>query len=162
MAAIVSILLLPLGPLLIPRLYLIFLLIYFTCFLYTQINHVFKFWITASNIKKTIRRWNQLHDSFPASSDNEKNGGGNSASSAPASPTPTPTRERYPTPMNDDDNDDERMNDMETSLKLYDDNHFVHAFIVPNYAEPEALLRDTIKRLANHRYVPPFELKANG
>ncbi|KAI8061050.1 hypothetical protein BC940DRAFT_245553 [Gongronella butleri] len=40
---------------------------------------------------------------------------------------------------------------MEASLKLYEDSHFYHAFIVPNYAEPEALLRDTIKRLANHR-----------
>ncbi|KAI8330763.1 hypothetical protein BC941DRAFT_440104 [Chlamydoabsidia padenii] len=151
MAAIVSILLLPLGPLLIPRFYLIFLLIYFTCFLYTQINHVFKFWLTVSNIKKTIRRWNQLNNNnnnnnnttMTNMNDNEKEG--TSASSAPASPTPTPTRERYPIM------DDDRLNEMETNLKLYDDNHFVHAFIVPNYAEPEALLRDTIKRLANHR-----------
>ncbi|KAI9264899.1 hypothetical protein BDA99DRAFT_436977 [Phascolomyces articulosus] len=40
---------------------------------------------------------------------------------------------------------------MEASLKLYEESHFIHAFIVPNYAEPEGLLRDTIKRLANHR-----------
>jgi hypothetical protein len=171
MAAIVSILLLPLGPLLIPRFYLIFLLIYFTCFLYTQINHVFKFWITVSNIKKTIRNWNMnernntnsntttttinttttttttntTNNDITNSTMNEKDA--SAAYSAPASPTPTPTRERYPSVAEDD----ERMNDMESTLKLYDDNHFVHAFIVPNYAEPEALLRDTIKRLANHR-----------
>ncbi|CAO3591855.1 unnamed protein product [Absidia cylindrospora] len=161
MAAIVSILLLPLGPLLIPRFYLIFLLIYFTCFLYTQINHVFKFWITVSNIKKTIRNWN-LNDRHNLNNSNSNNTNNDStttstfhdgekgisaAASAPASPSPTPTRERYSTLAEDDD----RFNEMEASLKLYEDSHFIHAFIVPNYAEPEALLRDTIKRLANHR-----------
>ncbi|KAI8079375.1 hypothetical protein BDF21DRAFT_363139 [Thamnidium elegans] len=100
MAAIGSVLLLPLGPLLIPRTYICFLLVYFTVFLYTQVSHLFKFYITATKMKKNIRAWNQH---------------------------------------------------METSLKLYDDSHFIHAFIVPNYAEPEALLRDTIKRIANHK-----------
>ncbi|KAI8089188.1 uncharacterized protein BX664DRAFT_385717 [Halteromyces radiatus] len=153
MAAIVSILLLPLGPLLIPRFYLIFLLIYFTCFLYTQINHVFKFWITVSNIKKTIRNWN-LNERNNDNNNNNNNNinndgekGSSAASSAPASPSPTPTRERYPSLADED----ERLDEMEASLKLYEDSHFIHAFIVPNYAEPEALLRDTIKRLANHR-----------
>lgn len=98
MAAIASILLLPLGPLLIPRIYIIFLLVYFTSFLYTQVNHIFKFYITASKMKKAIRRWADEEESA-----------------------------------------------------LYDNSSLVHVFIVPNYAEPEALLRDTIKRLANHR-----------
>ncbi|CAO3633343.1 unnamed protein product [Cunninghamella blakesleeana] len=144
MAAIVSILLLPLGPLLIPRFYLLFLLIYFTCFLYTQINHVFKFWITVSNIKKTIRNWNLNERN---NTNNNNNTPSSTVSSSPASPSPTPTRERYPTSSDDD----ERFNEMEQTLKLYEDSHFIHAFIVPNYAEPEGLLRDTIKRLANHR-----------
>ncbi|KAG1204991.1 hypothetical protein G6F35_011943 [Rhizopus arrhizus] len=39
----------------------------------------------------------------------------------------------------------------EEESALYDNSSLVHVFIVPNYAEPEALLRDTIKRLANHR-----------
>lgn len=98
MAAIASILLLPLGPLLIPRIYIIFLLAYFTSFLYTQVNHIFKFYITASKMKSAIRHWN----------DEEENA-------------------------------------------LHDPSSLIHAFIVPNYAEPEALLRDTIKRLANHK-----------
>jgi hypothetical protein len=98
MAAIASILLLPLGPLLIPRFYIIFLLVYFMCFLYTQVNHLFKFYITAKKMTKTVRRWTDEEESA-----------------------------------------------------LYDDTQLIHAFIVPNYAEPEALLRDTIKRLANHK-----------
>lgn len=122
MAAIGSVLLLPLGPLLIPRTYIWFLLVYFTLFLYTQVSHVFKFYLTATKITKNIRAWNQR-----STSDEEMI---------------TKPRER----INDQD-----LDDMEASLQLYENNHFIHAFIVPNYAEPEALLRDTIKRLANHK-----------
>lgn len=122
MAAIGSVLLLPLGPLLIPRTYIWFLLVYFTLFLYTQVSHVFKFYLTATKMTKNIRAWNQR-----LTSDEEMI---------------TKPRERI---------DDQDLDDMETSLQLYEDNHFIHAFIVPNYAEPEALLRDTIKRLANHK-----------
>lgn len=137
-SAIASVLLLPLGPMLVPRFYLIFLICYFTFFLYTQINHLFKFYITTSRIKRTIRAWNtsqRLH-----ANDNSN------ASSAVASPAPTPTREGYSL-------EDEQLVDMEASLKPYEDSQLTHAFIIPNYSEPEALLRDTIKRLANHRYV---------
>lgn len=119
MAAIGSVLLLPLGPLLIPRTYIWFLLIYFTLFLYTQVSHVFKFYLTATKMKQNIRAWNQRS---------------------------TMEEEKTKPRLNDQD-----LNDMETSLQLYEENHFIHAFIVPNYAEPEALLRDTIKRLANHK-----------
>ncbi|KAI8879450.1 hypothetical protein K501DRAFT_193579 [Backusella circina FSU 941] len=111
MTALGSILLLPLGPLLIPRFYLVFLLVYFTCFLYTQVNHVFKFYITASKMERVVRQWNQTQQQ---------------------------------------QHDDEGLADMENA-PLYHDSSFIHAFIVPNYAEPEALLRDTIKRLANHK-----------
>ena len=133
MAAIASILLLPLGPLLIPRTYIIFLLIYFIIFLYTQVNHLFKFYVTASKMKKNIRNWNQRS----ITDDKEE--------TVTTSPKLSNTsRERITS-------SDEDLDTMETSLKLYEDSHFVHAFIVPNYAEPEALLRDTIKRLANHK-----------
>ncbi|KAI9024925.1 hypothetical protein CLU79DRAFT_699860 [Phycomyces nitens] len=123
MAAIGSILLLPLGPLLIPRLYLIFLLFYFTCFLYTQINHVFKFYLTAKNMKRTIRQWNTRN--------------------SPTSGNSSPSRDRTMS-------DEGRLEEMESSLKTFERSSLIQAFIVPNYAEPEALLRDTIKRLANH------------
>jgi hypothetical protein len=133
MAAIGSVLLLPLGPLLIPRTYIVFLLIYFTIFLYTQVNHVFKFYITATKMAKTIREWNQRSNK------------GNTTEKVDTTTNATTitTRERITSV--------EELEEMETSLNPYDESHFIHAFIVPNYAEPEALLRDTIKRLANHK-----------
>jgi hypothetical protein len=134
MTAIGSVLLLPLGPLLIPRTYIVFLLLYFTVFLYTQVNHVFKFYLTATKMISTIRNWNQRSENTTTADTN----------TAPASPTTTTTRERITSV--------DELEDMETALNTtYDDSHFIHAFIVPNYAEPEALLRDTIKRLANHK-----------
>lgn len=132
MTAIGSVLLLPLGPLLIPRAYIVFLLIYFTVFLYTQVSHVFKFYLTATKMISTIRHWNQHTSTVTDDTTN-----------TPSSPVTTTTRERITSV--------DELEDMETALKTYDDNYFIHAFIVPNYAEPEALLRDTIKRLANHK-----------
>ncbi|CAO3593161.1 unnamed protein product [Absidia cylindrospora] len=140
MAAIVSILLLPLGPLLIPLLD--------HCLKYQENHTSLEFErnnLNSNNNTHVNDNVNNNNNSTTVMIDDEKDGF--AASSAPASPSPTPTRERYPSVAEDD----ERMNDMEASLKLYEDSHFVHAFIVPNYAEPEALLRDTIKRLANHR-----------
>jgi hypothetical protein len=133
--AITALLLLPLGPILIPRFYLIFLIVYFTFFLYTQINHVFKFFITTKNIITNIRRWN-LHEKVNASDSCSANSGTN---------TPQGTRERSRAV------NEETFGDVEASLKIYEDSSYVHTFIIPNYCEPEALLRDTIKRLANHR-----------
>ncbi|KAK4510913.1 Glyco_trans_2-like domain-containing protein [Mucor velutinosus] len=135
MTAIGSVLLLPLGPLLIPRTYIVFLLVYFTIFLYTQVNHVFKFYTTATKMTKAIREWNQRS--------NKNNATEKIDSTTASPPSPTTTRERIISV--------EELVEMETSLNPYDDSHFIHAFIVPNYAEPEALLRDTIKRLANHK-----------
>ncbi|GAN11727.1 conserved hypothetical protein [Mucor ambiguus] len=135
MAAIGSVLLLPLGPLLIPRTYIVFLLVYFTIFLYTQVNHVFKFYTTATKMTKAIRDWNQRS--------NKNNATEKIDTTTASPPSPTTTRERITSV--------EELEEMETSLNPYDDSHFIHAFIVPNYAEPEALLRDTIKRLANHK-----------
>ncbi|KAI8968957.1 hypothetical protein BDF20DRAFT_892498 [Mycotypha africana] len=161
MAAVGSVLLLPLGPLLIPRIYIIFLLIYFTVFLYTQVNHLFKFYLTASKMTKVIRNWNKRNltesnsittitafsdgsatTTTTSSSNSSTNNSANNT--APSSPTATTTRERITSV--------EELEEMEKeAFNLYDDSHLIHAFIVPNYAEPEALLRDTIKRLANHK-----------
>ena len=42
--------------------------------------------------------------------------------------------------------------DMESSLvKTYDSNFLVHAFVIPNYTESEALMRDTIGHIAIHK-----------
>ncbi|RUP44072.1 glycosyl transferase family group 2-domain-containing protein [Jimgerdemannia flammicorona] len=132
-AAIGAILLMPLGPLLIPRTYLIFLFFYFTTYLYLSINHFFKFCITARKVMNNARRWHATQQRT-VSADTNTNSATNS---------PTPTRTSYTTLSEFDD--------VEASLKLYEDPHWIHAFIIPNYAEPEALLRDTIKRLASHR-----------
>lgn len=134
--AITALLLLPLGPILVPRFYLIFLFVYFTLFLYTQINHVFKFFATTKNIIINIRRWN-LHEKVHTPDSCSTNSGTN---------TPQGTRGRYVSAINED-----ALGDVEASLKIYEDSSYVHTFIIPNYSEPEALLRDTIKRLANHR-----------
>ncbi|KAI9486454.1 MAG: hypothetical protein EXX96DRAFT_549107 [Benjaminiella poitrasii] len=149
MVAIGSVLLLPLGPLLIPRIYILFLLVYFTIFLYTQVNHLFKFYITASKMTKTIRNYNNQRNTI--SNTNTNTTIATTTTSSPeldTSPTnnttnKTTTRERITSV--------EELEEMETALNLYNDSHFIHAFIIPNYAEPEALLRDTIKRLANHK-----------
>jgi hypothetical protein len=132
--AITALLLLPLGPILIPRFYLLFLFVYFTFFLYTQINHVFKFFITTKKIIHNIRTWN-LH---------QKVSSPNTFSTSSGSASPLTARERMVA-------DENNLNDVEASLKIYEDSHYIHTFIIPNYCEPEALLRDTIKRLANHR-----------
>ena len=47
---------------------------------------------------------------------------------------------------------DSDLADMESSLvNTYDSDFLVHAFVIPNYAEPEALIRDTIGRIAIHK-----------
>ncbi|CAO3671859.1 unnamed protein product [Umbelopsis ramanniana] len=132
--AITALLLLPLGPILIPRFYLIFLFAYFTFFLYTQINHVFKFFITTNKIINNVRTWNR----------HQKVNSPDNFSTSSGSSSPLTARERIVA-------DDNNLDDVEASLKIYEDSQYVHAFIIPNYCEPEALLRDTIKRLANHR-----------
>jgi hypothetical protein len=55
-------------------------------------------------------------------------------------------------------------NKMKQTIQEHNDNTYavessllstnlVHAFVIPNYAEPEALIRDTISRIAIHKYV---------
>ncbi|CEI96079.1 hypothetical protein RMCBS344292_10249 [Rhizopus microsporus] len=107
--SIASLALLPLGPIFFPRFYLLCLCIYFSVFLFTQYNHVCKFWLTSRKIKRTIRKWNKkLHDSV------------------------------------------ETLDSIEEQLQYYSDTFYFHAFIIPNYYEPEDLLKDTIERIAMH------------
>lgn len=110
---IASLAILPLGPIFFPRTYLLVLFTYFVVFLYTQVNHVRKFWLTSRKIKSTIRKWNKRLGSKKQ---------------------------------------DDTLDDVEEKLQFYDDPHYYHAFILPNYCEPEDLLKDTIDRIASHRY----------
>ena len=89
-------------------------------------------------MKRKIRNWNLSQ---------QRATGSERSPPTPSTPNHSNNRERYTNVV-----DDERLEEMEASLKEYQDSQLVHAFIVPNYAEPEGLLRDTIKRLANHRY----------
>ncbi|KAI9255223.1 hypothetical protein BDA99DRAFT_562489 [Phascolomyces articulosus] len=166
--SLLSLAILPLGPILFPRAYLILLFTYFFVFLYSQVNHLCKFYLTARRMRRTINKWNaRLAATTPSSScktlsghnDNKNNINGNNndhhtthhsdhhhhhpmvdnsiASTSSRIESPNLTRER--------------MVDIEEKLQYYEDPRFMHAFIIPNYCEPEALLRDTIGRLASHR-----------
>jgi hypothetical protein len=123
---IASLAVLPLGPLFFPRTYLLVLFTYFTLFLYTQVNHVFKFWSTSRKIRMTIRKWNRRLD-----------------------------RNRKTTGSKKEDieytKEEETLDDIEEKLHYYEDPQYFHVFIIPNYCEPEGLLKDTIERIASHR-----------
>ncbi|GAA5807088.1 hypothetical protein MFLAVUS_000438 [Mucor flavus] len=118
---IASLAVLPLGPLFFPRIYLLVLFTYFTVFLYTQLDHVRKFWLTSRKIRMTIGKWNKRL--------------GN--------------RETSGTKKNDTEYT-ETLDDVEEKLQYYQDPHYFHTFIIPNYCEPEELLKDTIERIASH------------
>lgn len=91
-----TLLAMPLGPLFLPRFWIVFLSCYFLTFLGTQINHLFQFYKTSNMIKKTLSK-------------------------------------------------------REVEEALLTQEKLVHAFVIPNYAEPEALIRDTISRIAIHK-----------
>lgn len=120
---IASLAILPLGPLFFPRTYLLVLFAYFTVFLYTQLNHVRKFWLTSRKIRMTIRKWNKRLGTYRETSGTKK----------------------------DDIEYTDTLDEVEEKLQYYQDPHYFHAFIIPNYCEPEELLKDTIERIANHR-----------
>jgi uncharacterized membrane protein len=44
---------------------------------------------------------------------------------------------------------DDKLDDVEKTF--INETDLIHAFVIPNYSEPEALLRDTIGRIALHR-----------
>ncbi|KAI8343601.1 hypothetical protein BC941DRAFT_448370 [Chlamydoabsidia padenii] len=152
---LLSLLVLPLGPLLFPKPYLFLLFAYFTVFLYTQVNHVCKFYLTSCKIRATINRWNK-RQSLKATTQHYPL---QNTSVTSRQGSPNPTRER-----NNNNNNgnnvittsitatygDDHIDELE-QLQYCDDPGYVHAFIIPNYCEPEGLLKDTIGRIANHR-----------
>lgn len=118
-----SFLLMPLGPVFLPRFWILCMSGYFLIFLGTQFNHLAKFYMTAQSMKKTINGYNAKQNS---QDEDEKT--------------------NYPIATDND------LADMESSLvNTYDSDFLVHAFVIPNYAEPEALMRDTIGRIAIHK-----------
>lgn len=129
---IVSLTLLPLGPMFFPRVYVIFLFVYFTGFLYQQVNHVCKFYLSSTRIKANIRKWNMKNKGKNASDKSEVDKAKIAASLQKM-----------------------RCEEEEEGL-VFQDPHFIHTFIIPNYSEPEPLLRDTIGKLAVHRYYRSF------
>ncbi|KAI8391497.1 glycosyl transferase family group 2-domain-containing protein [Radiomyces spectabilis] len=140
----VSLAVLPLGPLFFPRVYLLFLFAYFSLFLFSQVNHVCKFWLTSCKIRANIRKWNAR---LPAiTNDNDT-----FVSATSRTNSPNVTRERTITHTVHHDDEGQALEDIEERLQYYEDPTYCHAFIIPNYCEPDGLLKDTIGRLASHR-----------
>ncbi|KAG9301145.1 hypothetical protein G9A89_012528 [Geosiphon pyriformis] len=104
-------------------------------------------------MKRNIRQWNATQALRDAQDD--KNGvslkSTGSSNSGRTSPSGT-TRSGY-TPVTNmvDTLDEKQYGEMESALTLCEGDRYIHAFVIPNYEEPEPLLRDTIKRLAQHR-----------
>ncbi|OZJ02903.1 hypothetical protein BZG36_04918, partial [Bifiguratus adelaidae] len=151
-SAISAVFLLFFGPILATRFYLLLLVVYFCGFLVLQSFHFYKFYLTVGKIKKVVRHWNAsqrayTHAAHASTSSILTSRSASTDTSTPTSGASTPTR------LSSSLLEDERLEEMEATLKLYEDAEFVHAFIVPNYGEPEALLRDTIKRLSHHRWL---------
>ncbi|CEP08336.1 hypothetical protein [Parasitella parasitica] len=120
MICVGSFLLMLLGPIYLPRFWILCLSGYFLTFLATQINHLVKFYMTAKCIKKTINEHN-------AKARRQGQESGNLVT-------------------------DSDLTEMESSLiNSYSSDFLVHAFVVPSYAEPEALMKDTISRIAIHK-----------
>ncbi|CAG8454410.1 2031_t:CDS:2 [Ambispora leptoticha] len=121
-------------------------------------------------MKRNIRHWNATQalrdaqensgtNNSSTSSSNSTNSNNNnndtqrkSSNSGRTTPTGGTTRSGYtPTSNMNEALDEKQYGEMESALRLYEDDHYIHAFFIPNYEEPEPLLRDTIKRLAQHR-----------
>jgi hypothetical protein len=124
---IISLALLPLGPIFFPRAYIVFLFVYFTGFLYQQVNHVCKFYLTSTRIQANIAKWNILNKNNTRSDKTEDDKAKIAKRSA----------RQY---------EDEQEEEL-----VYQEPNYIHTFVIPNYGEPEALLKDTIGRLAVHR-----------
>jgi len=152
--ALSAIFILLIGPLIIPRAYLWFLLIYFLSFLFISVSHFLKFCHTVRNIKRTIRNWNVSQEQSPTRNYSKEV----VKSTATNNGRITPTRNGYASVSTSDDIDnDNRTSEMEKAVKIHDV-YYIHAFVIPNYDEPEPLLRDTIKRLEQHRFLFYFIL----
>lgn len=139
---IISLLLLPLGPILFTRAYVVFLFIYFTGFLYQQVNHVCKFYITSNRIRAKIDKWNNMNRGDKTEVDKAK--------IAMDSFHHTNTRERSQYVNLEEGEQQLQQQELDAPL-IYNEPNYIHTFVIPNYSEPEALLKDTIGRLAAHR-----------
>ncbi|CEP10977.1 hypothetical protein [Parasitella parasitica] len=139
---IVSLALLPLGPIFFPRFYVLFLFVYFTGFLYQQVNHVCKFYLSSVRMRASIAKWNSLSRNRNRLDDKNQDDKAKLAMDTfqPNRSGSSSTRERF---VNVEDQDSEEQ-------LIYQEPQFVHTFVIPNYCEPEALLKDTIGRLAVH------------
>ncbi|KAI9254853.1 glycosyl transferase family group 2-domain-containing protein [Sporodiniella umbellata] len=122
---IISLALLPLGPIFFPRAYVVFLFVYFTGFLYQQVNHVCKFYLSAQKIRANINKWNLK---------NQRNSDKSEMDKAKIANLQKIIRH------------DEEGGDLS-----FGEYHYLHTFVIPNYSEPEGLLKDTIGKLAMHR-----------
>lgn len=141
---IISLALLPLGPIFFPRFYVVFLFVYFTGFLYQQVNHVCKFYLSSVRIRASIQKWNRLNRNKHHLNDKDQDDKAKIAMDTfqpNRSSSNSSARERY---VNMEDQDSEEQ-------LIYQEPQFIHTFVIPNYSEPEALLKDTIGRLAVHR-----------
>ncbi|CAG8546327.1 6879_t:CDS:2 [Funneliformis caledonium] len=97
-------------------------------------------------VPRTIRNWNASQDQSSTHNHKEE-----IKSTSTSNGRITPTRNGYASVSTSDDFDCyNRANEMESADKIHDA-YYIHAFVIPNYEEPEPLLRDTIKRLAQHR-----------
>jgi hypothetical protein len=137
---IISLVLLLLGPILFPRFYVLFLFIYFTAFLYQQVNHVIKFYLSSVKIRANINKWNQLNRNDKSQDDKAKIQLDTFSSNA---------RERHVVQIEEDEEKLEQGQPMIT--QVLEPANYIHTFVIPNYGEPEALLKDSIGRLAAHR-----------
>ncbi|KAI9473646.1 MAG: hypothetical protein EXX96DRAFT_528459 [Benjaminiella poitrasii] len=140
---IISLALLPLGPILFPRAYIIFLFIYFTGFLYQQVNHVCKFYLSSVRIRANIDEWNKMnrHNTLNDKSQDDKA----KIAMDTFQTNRTNTRERYVVETDQGDDEEQQQN------LIHQEPQYIHTFVVPNYSEPEGLLKDTIGKLAVHR-----------
>ncbi|CAO3585388.1 unnamed protein product [Absidia cylindrospora] len=149
---LLSLFILPLGPLLFPKSYLFLLFTYFTVFLYTQVNHVCKFYMTSCKIRATIAKWNQRLRATAVDQQLEEHLQIQQQTCATSRQnSPSITRERNSNNNNNDTDDRIQILDEIEQLQFYDDPAYIHTFIIPNYCEPDGLLKDTIERMANHR-----------
>ncbi|KAJ3079805.1 hypothetical protein HK102_003498 [Quaeritorhiza haematococci] len=139
------------GPLYVPKLFLVFLLSYFVFSLSLSMSHFFKLQLTISRVRQTIRNGN-LYNNIA----NLNNNANNNASSG----NTTSTSGNNTSPSMDVDRDADSKahllgnngNNGNTafSTTIAEVVH-THVFIIPNYKEPLSLLQRTVGRLASHR-----------
>ncbi|KAJ3072931.1 hypothetical protein HK102_006142, partial [Quaeritorhiza haematococci] len=159
-ACIGSLILCFIGPLFIPKIYLLFLLTYFSTVFCISFSHFFKLQLTLGRIRRTIRMGNAVDAGANGSDEYSSMVGGESGlgkDEISSSTTSTCVerergdRERDTTLNNTTMNN---TNMAETKILLGPTTTEIahtHIFIVPNYKEPLPLLQRTVGHLASHR-----------